>query len=224
MKKILIFGSGGHSKVIVDIIQNQGIYKILGFIDNKLPKGFKVLGYKVIGNDDDIDILIEKYQIYGGSIAIGDNFLRSLVIEKVKEKVKEASKDFQFINCIHPKSHIALDVKMGEGNVLMPGAVINTSSEIGSFCILNTNSSIDHDNKFSDFVSVGPNAVCGGNVAIDKFSAIGIGATVINDISIAQNCIIGANSLVNKNTKSNSVYYGQPAKYIREHKFGDKYL
>ena len=220
MKKVIIIGSGGHSKVIVDIIINQGKYEIAGFIDNYLPVGHKVLNYEVLGKEEELNTLIYEYSIFGGIVAIGDNYVRCNVVEKVKGLCNE----FKFINCIHPKSHIAFDVAMGEGNVIMAGTTINTSSEIASHCIFNTNSSIDHDNKISNFVSIAPNAVCGGNVIVNEFSAIGIGATVQHNVSISNNCIVGANSLVNKDTKPNSIYYGLPAKYIRKHKLGEKYL
>lgn len=218
--KIIIIGAGGHSKVIVDIIQNEQKYEIAGFIDNNLPMGHKVLDYPVLGKEEEINTLIKKHEIFGGIIAIGDNFIRS----NVEEKIKQLCNEFKFINCIHPKSNIAFNVVMGEGNVVMAGATINTSSEISNHCIFNTNCSIDHDNRIANFASIGPNAVTGGNVEVGEFSAIGIGATVKHNVSIAYNCIIGASSLVNKDAKSNSVYYGIPAKFIRNHELGKKYL
>lgn len=218
--KILIIGAGGHSKVIVDIIQNEQKYEIAGFIDNNLPIGHEVLGYKVLGKKEEINTLINKHEIFGGVIAIGDNFIRS----NIKKKITQLCNEFKFINCIHPKSSIAFNVVMGEGNVVMAGAVINTSSEISNHCIFNTNCSIDHDNKIANFASIAPNAVTGGNVEVGEFSAIGIGATVKHNVSIGYNCIIGGGSLVNKDAKSNSVYYGIPAKFIRNHELGKKYL
>ena len=113
---------------------------------------------------------------------------------------------------------------MGEGNAVMAGAIINTDTEIGSHCIFNTNCSVDHDNRIANFASIAPNAVTGGSVMVGEFSAIGIGATVKHNVSVGYNCIIGASSLINKDTKSNSVYYGIPAKFIRNHELGKKYL
>ena len=218
--KIIIIGAGGHSKVIVDIIQNEQKYEIVGFIDNNLPIGHEVLDYKVLGKEDELNALIDRHEIYGGVIAIGDNFIR----RNIDKKIKQLCSDFKFVNCIHPKSNIAFNVDMGEGNVVMAGATLNTSSQIGNHCILNTNCSIDHDNKIASYVSIAPNAVTGGGVEIGEFSVIGIGATVEHNIIIGDNCIIGASSLVNKNTKPNSVYYGIPARYVRSHRPGEKYL
>ncbi len=220
LMKIIIIGAGGHSKVIVDIIKKERKYDIAGFIDNDLPIGHEIFDYKVLGKEDEINTLINKHEIFGGIIAIGDNFIRS----NIEKKIKRLCNEFTFINCIHPKSNIAFNVAMGEGNVVMAGAAINTSSEISNHCIFNTNCSIDHDNRIGNFASIAPNAVTGGNVEVGEFSAIGISATVKHNVSVGYNCIIGASSFVNKDTKSNSVYYGIPARFIRNHELGKKYL
>ena len=220
LKNILIVGAGGHAKVVIDIIKCEGKYNIIGIIDNKFSKKDNFLNYKILGNEDEIPEIIDEFKVHGCVVAIGDNFVRSVVVKKIENQ----SSKIQFINCIHPSSCIAFDIKIGVGNVIMAGTTINTSSQIGNHCIINTNSSIDHDNKIFNFVSIAPNAAIGGNVNIDEYSAIGIGASVIHNISVGHNCVIGANSLVIADTKSNSVYYGLPAKNIRKRKQGEKYL
>lgn len=217
---ILIFGAGGHSKVLVDIIKKEKKYKIAGFIDSNYTVGHKVLDYEVLGSENDLNEIIKKKNIYGGVIGIGDNYKRC----NVEKKINKLSKNFIFVNCIHPSSNIAYDVKLGVGNVIMAGATINTSSEIKNHAIFNTNCSIDHDNEIESFSSIAPNAVTGGNVSVGEFSVIGIGATVKHNISIGHNCIIGASSYINSDTKPNSVYFGIPGKFIRAHELGAKYL
>lgn len=219
-KKILVIGAGAHSKVVVDIIISQGQYEIIGLIDNYFPIGHKVLNFSVLGKEEDLPSLYKKHSIYGGVVAIGDNYSRYLTSNTIENNLN----DFNFINCIHPSSNIASNVALGSGNVIMAGATIGVSSSISNHCIINTNSSIDHDCMISSFVSIAPNAATGGNVKIDKFSALSIGATISHKISVKKNCIVGANSFVNKDTESNSIYYGAPARFIRKHQLGDKYL
>ena len=218
--KIIIIGTGGHSKVIVDIIQNEQKYEIAGFIDNNLPKGHKVFDYEVLGKEQEINNLINKYKIFGGIIAIGDNFIRS----NVEKKIRLLCNEFKFINCIHPNSNIAFNVVMGEGNVVMAGATINTSSEISNHCIFNTNCSIDHDNRIADFASIAPNGVTGGNVEVGCQSYLGLGCLIRHNIKILENTIVGLGSLVNKDCKKNSIYYGSPAILIRKRKNNEIYL
>jgi sugar O-acyltransferase (sialic acid O-acetyltransferase NeuD family) len=220
MKSILIFGAGGHAKVIVDIIEKQGKYNIAGFVDNYCSKNTVIMGYTVIGDDSSLKDIVSSYEICGGVIGIGDNSIRS----RVRDQIIKAIPNFEFINCIHPKSILGKDVTLGDGNVVMAGAIINSSTKINNHCILNTNSSIDHDGLMSDFSSMAPNSTAGGSVIIGDYSAIGIGANIFDSIKIGCNCIVGGGSLVCNDTKDDSIYYGSPSKFIREHKIGDRYL
>jgi len=216
MKNIVIFGASGHAKVIVDIIEKQGKYNIVGFINEFSSDNIVIHGYKVLGNEFSLKDIISSNKVYGGIIGIGDNFQRL----NCRNKIIKLMPKFKFINCIHPHSIVGKEVTFGIGNVVMAGAIINSSTIIKDHCILNTNSSIDHDSLISDFVSIAPNVGIGGNVKIGNYSSIGIGANIFHNVTVGNNCIIGGGSLVCNNTIANSVYYGSPSKFIREHKLG----
>ncbi|TKD70751.1 hypothetical protein [Pseudalkalibacillus hwajinpoensis] len=82
MDKIEIFGSGGHSKVVIDIVEKEARYKIVGLIDLFQPIGKEVLGYEVIG---DLQDLIEMNEtVLGGIVAMGDNWKRYNTVKKIK--------------------------------------------------------------------------------------------------------------------------------------------
>jgi len=218
--KIVIFGSSGHAKVIVDIIESDSKFELIGFIDKFKSVGDEILGYKVIGNEESLPDLMLKFGFNKGIVGIGDNFLRS----KVVEIIKQLAPNFQFINCIHKAAKVSNHITIGVGNVLLPGAIVNASSVISNHCILRTNSSLDHDCVMGNFSSLGPNSVVGGNCNIGEFSNVGIGASVFHGICIDRNCIIGGGSLVNKHTQPDSVYYGLPARFIATRALGEKYI
>ncbi len=222
MKKIpvVIFGVSGHAEVILDIIESGDSYKLLGFVDNETPVGTSLLGYKVLGNDLSLPQLMDSYHFNSGVIGIGDNFIRS----KVANFVHGSTTDFQFVNCIHPSASISKHCHLGHGNVVMAGVTINPSAKISNHCILNTNSSLDHDCFMENYSCLAPNSVVGGGSEISEYSHIGIGASVIQNIKIGSNCIVGAGSVVLQSTSSNSVFFGSPAKFISSRKLGDKYL
>lgn len=56
-KKIILIGGGGHCKAVIDVIELLGGYEILGIIDINEKVGSDILGYKVIGTDEDIKYL-----------------------------------------------------------------------------------------------------------------------------------------------------------------------
>jgi len=219
-EKILVFGASGHAKVIIDAIEKESNYEIIGLIDSNKDLGEETFGYRVLGKEENLVDIVKDNKIEGGIIAIGDNWVR----KEVEEKIKKNISDFKFVTCIHPSAQIARDVKIGKGTIVMPGAIINSSCNVGDHCILNTNSSLDHDSTLSSFSSLAPNSTTGSNVKIGKFSVISLGANVTHNVKIGEHCVIGAGSLVLEDIENNSLSYGIPAEFVRKRECGEKYL
>jgi sugar O-acyltransferase (sialic acid O-acetyltransferase NeuD family) len=220
MKNVIIFGASGHGSVILDSIEQQGNYQVIGFADSFKKKGRRQNGYEILGNEFDLPFLIEKFNLFGVIIAIGDNWIR----KKVADKIARISPKLTFITIIHPDATIGKDVNIGKGTVIMPGAIVNANCSIGDFCILNTNSSLDHDSHMDHFSSLAPRVCTGGNLSLGRFSAVCLGANIIENITIEEQTVIGAGSLVISSIESYVVAYGSPARVIRNRKAGDSYL
>jgi sugar O-acyltransferase (sialic acid O-acetyltransferase NeuD family) len=220
MKKIVIIGSSGHAKVVIDIIEKQGLFSIVGLIDTYRKVGEKTLGYTIMGKEEDLHSLNSTYDIEGCILAIGDNWLRKSILDKLNSMTV----DIEFITAIHPSAQIGKNVNIGIGSVVMAGAIINCDTNIGKFNIINTKASIGHDCHFGDFVSIAPNATIGGNVRIGNFSAISMSATLIHSITVGEHSVIGAGSVVLQNIDNFKIVFGVPAKFIRERVIGEKYL
>ncbi len=221
MKKIIIFGTGVHSKVVFSEIIQLRKFTILGFIDDFIGKGkiietHKRKKYKNLGKIKDL----KKFKNVNGIIGIGANYERKKIFEEISALIK----NFKWATVISKNSIINGKVTIGDGSVIVSNSVINTGTIIGNHCLINTSSSIDHDNKFDDFSSTGPSVTTGGNVSVGEMSYLGIGSTIKHQINIGNNTIIGGNSFVNKNCEDNSVYYGVPSKKIRTRKSEDSYL
>lgn len=220
MEHLLIVGSSGHAKVIIDIAEKQGKYAISGLLDASREIGEKTMGYKVIGRDTDIATIYEQYSPCSIFIAIGDNWIR----QKVSMEIKRSVPNVKFASLVHPSAQIGKNVSIGDGVVIMAGAVVNSDSTVEDFTIINTKASLDHDGTLSAFASLGPGVTAGGNVFVGQFSAVSIGATIKHGIRIGEHVVIGAGSVVVKNVEDNVVIYGVPAKKIRVREVGEKYL
>lgn len=202
-KDVIIIGAGGHAKVIADIIYKSGD-NLIGFLDDNLAnKGKEIyLGKKVLGTTKDIENYNKNYFIIG----IGNNSIRKKINNENNLKLYTA---------IHPSAIIAQDVKIGTGSVIMAGVVINPGTVIGKNCIINTCSSLDHDNLLEDYVHISPGAHLAGTVSVKEGTWICTGATIINNITIAQNNVIGAGSVVIKDiNEENGTYVGVPVKML----------
>ena len=222
MKKIIIFGTGDHARVIFSEIVQLKNFKILGFSDNHSKKGkvveiFKNKKFKNLGNLSDI----ESYKSIYGIIGVGHNFLRKKILREVEAKLK---RNIKWATIISKNSILQENVSIGEGTIIVANTVINTGTIIGKHCLINTSSSIDHHNNFKNFSSTGPGVITGGNVKIGEMSHLSIGSIIKNNINIKSNALIGGSSFVNNDCDKNSVYYGVPAKKIRLRKENEEYL
>ena len=219
-ESVVIFGSSGHTKVVIDIFEKEGKYNILGLLDSYREKGEEMFGYQLIGTEEDLPELKSKHPDFKIFIAVGDNWGR----QEVENKIVSILPDVEFVSTIHPSALIGKNVKIGKGTVIMPGAIVNCDSKIGNFAIINTNASIDHDCIMHDYSSLAPNATVGGNVSIGYFSAISIGATIKHKVNIGDHSIVGAGALLMKNCGDNLIMYGVPARVIKKREIGEIYL
>lgn len=200
MNKLIILGAGGHGKVILDIAIKMG-YSDICFLDDRDES--EILGYKIIGKISDIeDLNLENTEFIVG---IGNNSVRREIQKKYSVK---------WATLIHPSAQIGCGVSIGEGTVVMAGAVVNPFTAIGRGCIINTCASVDHDCYIGDFAHISPGAHLAGNVTVETNTWIGIGATINNNITITQNCLIGAGSVVVRDVTEAGTYIGVPAKRL----------
>lgn len=217
---VVVIGASGHAKVVIDILEKAGKYQIHGLVDAYKPVGGFQFGYEILGTEEYLPALVENRNVSGGIIAIGDNWKRHLMTEKIRSLVP----DFKFISAVHPSAVVARGVTIGEGTVLMAGAIVNSDSRIGNFCILNTNSSLDHDCLMEDYASLAPGVTTGGNVSIGGFTAISLGCSIAHGVIIGEHTVLGAGALALENIPGHCVAYGIPAKIIRERGEGERYL
>lgn len=220
MKKIVIFGSGNHAKVLFYEIFSLNKYKIIGFIDDYESKNKIVLNYKKTNYFNLGELKNLKIKKVHAVIGVGDNYIRN----KIFKEVNKSKIDIVWETIISKKSTINSNVEIGEGTVVLSGSLINVNTKIGSHCIVNNSSSVNHDNILNNFASVGPGVITGGNCEIGKYSHLGIGSTIIHNVKVGSNTVIGGHSFVLKDCNKNSLYFGNPAKKIKSRKFGTKYL
>ncbi len=207
-KKIFVFGASGHAKVVIDIIEKEGLYDIAFLIDDAPDlQGRTVYDYRVSGGKE--DLLQRREEVEGGVVAIGSNRARKEVAQWLEEN------GFMLVTCIHPAAEIARGVVIERGTVVMAGAVINSDAYVGRNVIVNTRVSIDHDCVVCDSVHIAPGSTLCGTVSVGSGSFICAGSTVIPNLTIGKNVIIGAGSTVIRNVPDFSLEVGVPAKYMR---------
>lgn len=204
MKKLILLGGGGHCKSVLDSLLRLKQYEEIVILDSAEKVGNKILGCRIAGTDNDLDVLksngFEDAFVTVGSIK--DTGLRQLLTQKLREA------DFRIINIIDESATVAQEIQLGYGIYIGKHAVVNTGVSLGNMSIINTASVIEHDCYIGDFVHVSVGAVLCGDVCVKKEAFIGAGATVIQGIMVEENSFVPAGSLVKRNVSSNERYRG----------------
>lgn len=188
-EEILLIGGGGHCKSVIDVIELEDKYIIAGIIDKKELVGSNVLGYKVIGCDDDLVKLRDKYS--NAIVTVGhikSNSLRIKLFDLLK------GLNFNLPKIISPLAYVSKHSKIDEGTIIMHHVVVNASSKIGQNCIINTKALIEHDSVVENNCHISTGAIINGGVIVKENTFFGSNATSKEYIEVNQ--FIKAGSVV----------------------------
>jgi len=191
IKELVLIGGGGHCKSCIEVINTSGKYIIKGILDLDENIGKDVLGYKVIGTDKDIPMLIKnkmKFLITIGSI--GDSSKRI----ELFNLVLSLGGDIPTIYA--PTAYVSKSALIGKGTIIMHQTFVNASVIIGVNCIINTKSLIEHDAVIGDHCHISTGSIVNGGTIIGARSFFGSGAVTKQYISIPDGSFIKANSIV----------------------------
>jgi len=187
--EILLIGGGGHCRSVIDVIEQESSYNIAGIIDKKELIGTKVLGYEVIGCDDDLALLFKKYKYAIVTVGhIKSNDIR-VNLFKILKKI-----GYTLPVIISPFAYVSKYALVEEGTVIHHQVVVNTNASIGQNCIINSKALIEHDVIVENNCHISTGAIINGGVVVKQNSFIGSGAVVKEYIEVEG--FIKARSLV----------------------------
>lgn len=190
---IFIYGASGHGKVVADIIRCSG-HTLVGWIDDK-PSADTLLWDRFRSLHPDGTI----------ALGIGENIAR----ESIAKKVGEAG--YSLATLIHPSAVISDSAIIKEGSVIMPLAVVNADAHIGEGCIVNSGAIVEHDCVLENYVHLSPNATLAGGVQIKNRTHVGMGALILQNITVGAGSVVAAGSVVTKDVSDNVLVAGVPA-------------
>lgn len=205
MKNLILVGGGGHCKSVIDVAESAG-YTILGILDRPEEVGKSVLGYQVIGTDDDMAKYADKADFI---VTVGQIKSPDLRI-KLHQMLAEAH--CKLATIIASTAHVSKHAQIGEGTVIMHQAFVNADAHIGKGCIINTASIIEHEATVGDYCHISTGAIVNGAAKIGNNTFLGSHVVVNQLIEVASDSVIASLSLVNNNLFEKGVYVGVPAK------------
>ena len=212
MEDIVLIGFGGHAKSVIDTIERQNQYRIVGLLEKPENVEREYRGYRVIGDDGMLERLYKEGVRYA-FVSIG-----YMGKSRVRNGLFEILKKIGYILpvVIDPSAYISADAKLGEGTFVGKKAVINSGASVGKMSIINTGAILEHEVMVSDFCHIAVGSILCGQAVVEDNVFVGAGAVVIQGKHLGKESVIGAGTVVTKDIFEKTLLYGNVMKKIEK--------
>lgn len=187
--KIILVGGGGHCKSCIDVIEQENKFQIAGIVDSKKNAG-KILGYPVIGSDED---LLKLRKTYDYALVTIGQIKTPIFRVRLYEQLRLLGFNLPII--ISPRAYVSKHAVIRDGTIIMHDALINSQAKIGSNCIINTKALIEHDVMVDSHCHISTGAIINGDVQVGQGTFIGSNAVVKQSVKIKENFFVRSGSV-----------------------------
>lgn len=207
--RLVLIGGGGHCASCIDVVESSGKWEIAGIIDSAEKKGESILGYEVIGTDEDLPVFARRYE--AALVTVGQ-----IKSADTRRRLLQLSRDagFELPAVVASTAMVSRHARLEEGVIVMHHALVNVRASVGFGCIINTGAIIEHDAEIADFCHVSTGAVVNGGCKVGQGAFVGSRAVLRNHITICAGVILGAGAVVVDDIAEPGIYAGNPARKI----------
>ena len=218
MSSLVVIGASSVALNVLDIATALG-RSIAAFVDEtrSVEPGETVFGVRIAGS---LAAALEHASEPEVAIAIGDNHAR----EAVAERVLGSRPDVRLASLIHPAASISSSATVAPGAIVLAGCRVAARASVGRLAYLNANTVVAHDCVLGQSVSMNAGAALGGWVVVGDRTMLGLNAAVREKARVGNDVLVGAGSFVNGEVPDGLVVAGTPARPLRTHRRGERYL
>lgn len=189
--RLLLIGSGGHARALIDIIESAAQWRIVGLVGQTKEIGSKLLGYSVLGCDDHLVDL--RNHADAAILALGH--LGSATKRQDLAQRLQAL-DFMLPSIISAHAFVSPHASVGPGTTVGHGAIVNAGARVGSHCIINSKALIEHDAIIGDHCHISTGVLINGGVSIGQASFIGSGTMIREGLVLPFQSVVSAGKRV----------------------------
>ena len=206
---MIIWGSGSYSAILIDLFNlnsSSNVHTIIDPFSINTPHVSNLISTNFAFHTFLPDLSSQSFVV-----AVGDSYgyQRTQYFQYLQHHGHTSLRLWHYSSFLSPSSRIE------NTTVIMPNVSVMPFTEIGHCCILNTSSTIDHECFLGVGVHIMGSSYVAGRVHIGNYSTIGSNSTIFPDVRIGSNVFVGAGSVVRKNIPDNTIYVGNPAKFLK---------
>lgn len=200
MTSLLLVGGGGHCRSCIEVIETHDDYDIAGIVLPETTNTEPVLGYPVVGIDEELENLVSETP--GALVTVGQ--IRSPNIRiRLFEELKKLNAELPVI--IASTAYCSRHASVGCGTIVMQGALVNAAAYIGENCIINSQALVEHDVHIEPHCHIATGARINGGVQIGMGSFVGSGAIIREGVQVGPRAVIGAGQVVLRDVPEDTV-------------------
>lgn len=191
LPKIILVGAGGHCRACMDVIEAEGKFVIAGVVDRPVAGSAEsVMGYPVLGSDDDLGKLRERYTY--ALVTVGQIKTPAVRI-RLFEQLQ--SLGYELPTICSPRAWTSKHARVGAGTIVMHDVLINVGATIGANCIINSKALVEHDVSVGSHCHISTGAILNGGVRVGAGTFFGSNAVSLQGAVIPAGSIVPAGHL-----------------------------
>jgi sugar O-acyltransferase (sialic acid O-acetyltransferase NeuD family) len=198
---ILVYGGGGHGKMVIDLLRLLPAYRIEGVVDDGMEAGSRVLGVPVLGGSGCLEELRRKGIRLAVNAVGGIGNIQSRVA--VFERLAQAGMAFPVI--VHPTAFIEASAVLEAGVQVFHHAYVGSEARVGFGTIVNTGVVVAHDCRIGACANLSPGALLAGGVQVGDYALVGMGVTVNLEVAIGARARLGNSATVKRDVPAGTV-------------------
>ena len=206
-RRLVVLGAGGFARNVLDIVDacNEAgpRWRVVGFVDRGSGGGalLAARGCPRLGSDDVLAALDAEVVV-----AIADPARRRQL------DLHCASLGLRFATIAHPSATVGHGSHFGSGSVLVAGVRVASNVTGGRHVHVNFNSTLGHDVRLGDYVTVFPQCAISGNVTVGDGVVVGSGGVLLPGVRIGEGSTVGAGAVVVGDVRPGATVAGVPAR------------
>jgi sugar O-acyltransferase (sialic acid O-acetyltransferase NeuD family) len=196
---LLIFGAGGHGRVVADAALLTGQWRrVLASDRDPARCSGELLAGVALSPPDEATAAATAVHV-----AIGNAASREREVATLAPGI--------LATVAHPQASVSGHAQVAAGCFIAAQAVVAAGARLGTAVIVNHGAVVDHDVTVGDFSHIAPLAALGGGAQIGRRVLVGSGATILPGVRIGDDVVIGAGAVVAEHLPEPGVYAGVPA-------------
>lgn len=211
MKKILLAGNAITAEILCAYLRKDERYEVVGCtVDDEFVSQGSMVDLRTVGLSEATRVFSP--QSHRVIMAMGYNDLnrsRETMFGRLK------ALGYGVETYIHPDARVYSDHPVGEGSVVLPGAVVEPLARVGANTMVWSNVTQAHHSSVGDHCWVAAGTVISGQAKVQRNTFLGVGCTVVNAITVGEFNVVGAGALITRDTQSHAVHLARSAEPIR---------